>query len=202
MARAALQLGVRELAALAQVSTGTVTKLERGEALLPRSAEAVQRALEAQGVESSTIRQVRGFETPKVSASAEARSRNGDCERSLPPSTRTPERHKARDRAIQAGAGMQNFIALQAKAHTEGRRRVVAKLAGGPCDPSATLLLGSHAGRAIRLVSWPTRSGRAEGTVDVLRSHRQPLYALTCNATLLATVQVAEKLPTIHCNER
>jgi len=51
MARAALQLGVRELAALAQVSTGTITKLERGEALLPRTAEAVQRALEAQGVE-------------------------------------------------------------------------------------------------------------------------------------------------------
>jgi transcriptional regulator with XRE-family HTH domain len=51
MARAALQLGVRELAALARVSTGTITKLERGEALLPRTAEAVQRALEAQGVE-------------------------------------------------------------------------------------------------------------------------------------------------------
>jgi transcriptional regulator with XRE-family HTH domain len=51
MARAALQLGVRELAALAQVSTGTVTKLERGEALLPRTVEAIQRALEAQGVE-------------------------------------------------------------------------------------------------------------------------------------------------------
>jgi transcriptional regulator with XRE-family HTH domain len=51
MARAALQLGVRELAALAQVSTGTITKLERGEALLPRTAAAVQRALEAQGVE-------------------------------------------------------------------------------------------------------------------------------------------------------
>jgi transcriptional regulator with XRE-family HTH domain len=51
MARAALQLGVRELAALAQVSTATITKLERGEALLPRTAEAVQRALEAQGVQ-------------------------------------------------------------------------------------------------------------------------------------------------------
>ena len=65
MARAALQLGVRELAALAQVSTGTITKLERGEALLPRTAEAVQRALEAQASSSSTIRQVRGFEAPK-----------------------------------------------------------------------------------------------------------------------------------------
>jgi transcriptional regulator with XRE-family HTH domain len=51
MARAALQLGVRELAALAQVSTGTITKLERGEALLPRTSAAVQRALESLGVE-------------------------------------------------------------------------------------------------------------------------------------------------------
>jgi transcriptional regulator with XRE-family HTH domain len=51
MARAALQLGVRELAALARVSTTTVTKLERGEPLMPRTAEAIQRALEAKGIE-------------------------------------------------------------------------------------------------------------------------------------------------------
>jgi transcriptional regulator with XRE-family HTH domain len=50
MARAALQLGVRELAALARVSTSTVTKFERGEALMPRTAEAIQRALEAKGI--------------------------------------------------------------------------------------------------------------------------------------------------------
>jgi transcriptional regulator with XRE-family HTH domain len=51
MARAALQLGVRELAALARVSTSTLTKFERGEALMPRTQDAIRRALEARGVE-------------------------------------------------------------------------------------------------------------------------------------------------------
>ena len=51
MARAALGLGVRELAELAAVSQDTVSRLERGEELMPRTLEAVQRALEASGVE-------------------------------------------------------------------------------------------------------------------------------------------------------
>ena len=51
MARAALGLGVRELAELAAVSQDTVSRLERGEELMPRTLEAVQRALEAAGVE-------------------------------------------------------------------------------------------------------------------------------------------------------
>ena len=51
MARAALQIGVRELAEMACVSTSTISKLERGENLMSRTAEAVQRALEARGVE-------------------------------------------------------------------------------------------------------------------------------------------------------
>lgn len=51
MARAGLGLGVRELAALAEVSTNTITRLERGEALYPRTVEAVRSALEAAGVE-------------------------------------------------------------------------------------------------------------------------------------------------------
>ena len=51
MARAALELGVRELAALAQVSTNTITRLERGEGLYPRTVEAIQRALETAGIE-------------------------------------------------------------------------------------------------------------------------------------------------------
>jgi transcriptional regulator with XRE-family HTH domain len=42
---------VRELAMLAQVSTGTISKLERGEALLPRTGQAIRRALEAKGIE-------------------------------------------------------------------------------------------------------------------------------------------------------
>lgn len=50
MARAALQLGVRELADLAKVSPTTITRLEGGEELKPRTVEAIQRALEEAGV--------------------------------------------------------------------------------------------------------------------------------------------------------
>lgn len=51
MARAALGLGVRELASLAKVSNDTVARFERGEELKERTIEALQRALEAAGVE-------------------------------------------------------------------------------------------------------------------------------------------------------
>ncbi len=50
MARAALGLGVRELAKAADVSTNTVTRLEAGEELKPRTVAAVRQALEAAGV--------------------------------------------------------------------------------------------------------------------------------------------------------
>jgi transcriptional regulator with XRE-family HTH domain len=51
MARAALGLGVRELAAAAKVSIDTVARFERGDELKARTVEALQRALEAAGVE-------------------------------------------------------------------------------------------------------------------------------------------------------
>jgi transcriptional regulator with XRE-family HTH domain len=51
MARAALGLGVRELAAAAKVSTDTVARFERGDELKERTIEALQRALETAGVE-------------------------------------------------------------------------------------------------------------------------------------------------------
>lgn len=51
MARAALQIGVRELANLAEVSPTTITRLERGDALYGRTVEAIRTALEAAGVE-------------------------------------------------------------------------------------------------------------------------------------------------------
>jgi transcriptional regulator with XRE-family HTH domain len=51
MARAALGLGVRELAELADLSPDTVTRFEAGEALKPRTVGAIQQALEAAGVE-------------------------------------------------------------------------------------------------------------------------------------------------------
>jgi hypothetical protein len=51
MARAALRLGVRELAASAQVAVNTITRLEKGDSLHARSVEAIRDALEAAGVE-------------------------------------------------------------------------------------------------------------------------------------------------------
>ncbi len=51
MARAALGIGVRELAELAKVSPETIARLERGEELRDRTIEAVQNALKAAGVE-------------------------------------------------------------------------------------------------------------------------------------------------------
>ena len=50
MARAGLGLGVRELADKAQVSTNTITRMERGDALQPRTVEAIRSALETEGV--------------------------------------------------------------------------------------------------------------------------------------------------------
>jgi transcriptional regulator with XRE-family HTH domain len=51
MARAALGLGVRELATAAKVSIDTVARFERGDELKERTIEALQRTLEAAGVE-------------------------------------------------------------------------------------------------------------------------------------------------------
>ncbi len=51
MARAALKIGVRELAVMAKVATDTISRLETGKPLKPRTIEAIQRALEKAGVE-------------------------------------------------------------------------------------------------------------------------------------------------------
>jgi ribosome-binding protein aMBF1 (putative translation factor) len=50
MARVALGMGVRELAAAAKVSVDTVARFERGEELRERTVEALQRALESAGI--------------------------------------------------------------------------------------------------------------------------------------------------------
>ncbi|MFC6448420.1 helix-turn-helix domain-containing protein [Shinella zoogloeoides] len=50
MARVALGLGVRELAALAKVAPATVSRFEAGEELKERTVEAMQTALEAAGI--------------------------------------------------------------------------------------------------------------------------------------------------------
>jgi transcriptional regulator with XRE-family HTH domain len=51
MARAALNLGVIELADLAEVSTNTVTRFERGEQVKPSTIDRMRAALEHAGVE-------------------------------------------------------------------------------------------------------------------------------------------------------
>ena len=50
MARAAIELGVRQLADAAHVSTNTITRFERGDALRERTVAAIRAALEAAGV--------------------------------------------------------------------------------------------------------------------------------------------------------
>ena len=50
MARAALGLGVRDLAKQAGVSPDTIARLERGEELRPATIAAIREALEAAGV--------------------------------------------------------------------------------------------------------------------------------------------------------
>ena len=73
MARAALGLGVRELAAAAKVSIDTVVRFERGDELKERTIEALQRTLETAGVEFTNggrpgVRLTRAAETAKPPA--------------------------------------------------------------------------------------------------------------------------------------
>jgi transcriptional regulator with XRE-family HTH domain len=51
MARAALHLGVREVAQLAKVSPNTISRLERGEKLFESTLRDLQEAFEAAGIE-------------------------------------------------------------------------------------------------------------------------------------------------------
>ena len=51
MARAALGLGVRDLAAASEVSTNTITRFERGEHLKGATVDRVRAVLEDAGVE-------------------------------------------------------------------------------------------------------------------------------------------------------
>lgn len=51
MARAALDIGVRDVARLADVSPNTIARLERGETLRASTVDAIRRALESAGVE-------------------------------------------------------------------------------------------------------------------------------------------------------
>lgn len=84
MARAALGLGVRELAAAAKVATDTVTRFERGDELKPRTIDALRLAFEAAGVEFTNgdkpgVRLTKGAAAPRwaspVIAPKEGRSK-------------------------------------------------------------------------------------------------------------------------------
>jgi len=50
MARVALNLGIRDLAKLAQVAPATISRLEAGEELKPRTVDAIRVALENAGI--------------------------------------------------------------------------------------------------------------------------------------------------------
>jgi DNA-binding LacI/PurR family transcriptional regulator len=50
MARAALQIGIRDIAKTAKVAPGTISRLEAGEELKPRTVEAIRHAFEKAGV--------------------------------------------------------------------------------------------------------------------------------------------------------
>jgi transcriptional regulator with XRE-family HTH domain len=73
MARAALGLGVRELATAAKVSIDTVARFERGDELKERTIEALQRALEAAGVEFTNGEQP-GVRLSRVAAARSAKA--------------------------------------------------------------------------------------------------------------------------------
>lgn len=49
MARSALQIGIKEVASAAKVSTNTISRLENGEELKERTVEDIRRAYEAAG---------------------------------------------------------------------------------------------------------------------------------------------------------
>jgi transcriptional regulator with XRE-family HTH domain len=51
MARAALEMEIRELAERAKVATGTIVRFERGEVLKERTIDAIQAAIEAAGID-------------------------------------------------------------------------------------------------------------------------------------------------------
>ena len=50
MARAALQIGIRDVAKMAKVAPSTVSRLEAGEELKPRTLEAIEQAFVKAGI--------------------------------------------------------------------------------------------------------------------------------------------------------
>lgn len=82
MARAALGLGVRELAVAAKVSIDTVARFERGDELRERTIDALRHALEAAGVEFTNGDQP-GVRLSKAAAERSPGGRSVDKNRRL-----------------------------------------------------------------------------------------------------------------------
>jgi transcriptional regulator with XRE-family HTH domain len=93
----ALGLGVRELAAAAKVSTDTVARFERGDELKERTIDALQRALEAAGIEFTNGDQP-GVRLTKAAAARSAKpvsaSKHDGCGESSPRQNRQGDREE------------------------------------------------------------------------------------------------------------
>ena len=84
MARVALGMGVRELAALAGVSPDTIARLERGVPLREGTLQAIQRSLEAAGIEFTNgdqpgVRMRKGTKNRGAAAGFDGSARSGDA---------------------------------------------------------------------------------------------------------------------------
>jgi len=97
MARAALGLGVRELAVAAKVSVDTVARFERGEELKERTIDALKQALEAAGVEFTNGDQP-GVRLAKATAARQVRSGSAVKPTRAAKAIRGPKRPRGNDR--------------------------------------------------------------------------------------------------------
>ena len=156
MARAALGLGVRQLAAAAKVSIDTIARFERGEELKERTIDALQRALEAAGVEFTNGDQP-GVRLSRAAAAQSTQPRRGSnppvVTKAAPRRTRSPERIGA---SRTASVGPRRAAQPRTAAR---RRRAVFQTAWGQfmdtnrSKPNAILPLHNTAEGAIGFIA-------------------------------------------------
>ena len=107
MARAALGLGVRELAARAKVSIDTVARFERGDQLKERTIDAIRHALEVAGVEFTNgdrpgVRLTSTPSTEGASNSKRATTGGGPGVRLKKPHKSAPKANFTRDHLVRS----------------------------------------------------------------------------------------------------
>src|ERR1700730_2144552 len=127
MARAALGLGIRELAAVAKVSIDTVVRFERGEELKERTVDALRGALEAAGIEFTNGDQPGVRLGKPVAASAHASKPAGT--QPMPPGSSKGTSSKASDMA-----GVQIDKLGDPSATVEERKTRKRRLLKGPTE--------------------------------------------------------------------